>query len=210
MWSRRSIEWPDGRIDQETRVWWIQADPCFIDLRLPPIPPNFSALQCPHGFAGTLGEKDGGWLWDREIDLQPPTGKRDIGTLRFEGGKHRMIEEGMEDNYTEVWERIDDGSSTDGQAFVALLQTHEETGVLIALGDHFMFARNGREIEISHGYRVGPMHEWLVSESSQPSRERKRLFGDMPIHIDWQQRVLVEAKNWQIIEPAAGSLDWVH
>src|SRR5579862_4987983 len=214
LWSRRSIEWPNGNIDQETRVWWIQANPCFIDLRLPPLAPILAGSKEPQGFAGTLAENEGAWLWDHEIDLHPRPDQHDIASLGFEGGKHRMIQQkidqGIDPSCTQVWDRIDDGDSTDGQVFIALLQTHIETGMLIALGDHFMYARSGTTVEISHGYRVGPFREWLVSESTDPSREKKRIFPGKFQHIDWDQRVLVEANSWQVIEPAAGKLNWVY
>jgi hypothetical protein len=151
------------------------------------------------GFAGELVSANGAWLWRREIDYRLPTGRRDIGRLEFvDDGRRTMIEEGLEDRYTEVWERIDDGSSTNGEAFIARLKGEGETGLLIAVGGHFLFAM-GRsdDVEISHGERRGALANWTVADSTIPWREGKRLFdGKKPA--------------WQIVEPVGGEPDWIY
>src|SRR5271170_6935380 len=85
VWTRRSIRWPDGRQDTTTRVFWLQGQPDYADIRIPHPRPSFSGatsladctaaqkdwLAEQHGFAGTLQNRDGDWLWARELDYQP-------------------------------------------------------------------------------------------------------------------------------------------
>jgi hypothetical protein len=33
LWRRRSIEWPDGRPDDTTIVYWLQTESAFADIR---------------------------------------------------------------------------------------------------------------------------------------------------------------------------------
>jgi hypothetical protein len=104
----------------------------------------------------------------------------------------------VDEPYTEVWERIDDGSSTNGEAFVARLKGAGETGLLIAVGGHFLFAVGRSDfVEISHGERRGALMDWTVADSTIPWREGKRLFdGKKPA--------------WQIVEPIGGEPDWIY
>ena len=137
VWTRRSIRWPDGREDHTTRVWWLQARPHYADIRIP----ADTTIEAPQGFAGTLVNLNSSRSWNREIDYQPPTGKRDIGRLVFANNSTKqMIEEGVEEPYVEVWEKIDDAGSTNGQALVLHLADPAERGILVALGEHFILA----------------------------------------------------------------------
>jgi hypothetical protein len=225
VWSRRSIEWPDGRRDETTRVWWLQAQPHFGDIRIPADRPSFSGVRSlndcdddrrawlarQEGFAGTLAADDAAWLWNRSIDYQPPTGRRDIGRLIFTDEHNRtMIEQGVDEPYTEIWVRIDDASSTRGQTFV--MRGNGEAGLLIAVGEHFLLAVDDRKtgVEISHGMRRGPISDWIVTESTLPWRERTRLFANVKPALQWNERKLVEARSWEIVEPSSGRLDWIY
>ena len=163
------------------------------------------------GFAGTLSKAEDAWLWNREIDYQPPTGKRDIGRLIFtDVHKRTMIEEGVDEPYVEIWERIDDAASTSGQAFVIRLKSDDETGLLVAVGDHFILAVNGRkaDVEISHGIRTGPISEWIVGKSTCFWREGTSAFGDLT--IDWSKREMIGSRSWEILEPTSGQLGWIY
>ncbi len=212
VWTRRSIRWLDGREDSLTRVFWVQGRGCYGDIRIPVGRPSFvgigSLVDCgavqrewlakQEGFAGELVSADDGWIWRREIDYRP-TGKRDIGRLMFmDESRRMMIEEGVDEPYTEIWERIDDGSSTNGEAFVARWKDTGGTGLLVAVGGHFLFAMSCSYcVEISHGVRSGALSEWTVADSTIPWREGKRLFdGKKPA--------------WRIVEPVGGKRDWIY
>ncbi|MDP9173816.1 MAG: hypothetical protein M3O30_08115 [Planctomycetota bacterium] len=175
------------------------------------------------GFAGALMQSETDWLWKREIDYQPPTGNRDIGRLEFTDPERKlMIEEGVDQPYTEVWERIDDAASTGGEAWVLKLEpnANDERGLLIAVGNHFMLALDRRKkgdgatpdvfnMEISHGKRAGPVSQWIISDSIFPWREGQCVFGESPLVIDWDRRLLIESRVWSIVEPTVGCLDWI-
>jgi hypothetical protein len=231
VWSRRSIRWPDGREDLTTRVWWVQGRTHFVDIRIPAERPSFAGIRSlgdcdpeqrawlsrQEGFAGTLEVANGAWLWNRWLDFNPPTGKRDIGRLIFaDEHKQMMIEEGVDESYTEVWERIDDAASTNGEAFVMRLRSEREVGMLVAVGRHFILAIDNRKIdgsdhqihpfnvEISHGIRTGPISEWIVSDSACFWREGTSAFGDSKLNIDWSKRELIGSRSWEILEPPPG------
>jgi hypothetical protein len=237
VWSRQSIRFPDGQEDNSTRVWWIQANPHFADLRIPISRPDFEGIssltECglnhrqwmgiQQGFSGALAAAEEAWQWHREIDFQPPTGKRDIGTLKLDGTDTKlMIEQGVDEPNTETWQRVDDGSSTKGQALVLRRRNHRGHALVVALGKHFIMTIDHRKttsqceridplnVEISHGTRSGPISQWTVEHSTFPWREGRPLFGGHTAQINWRRRMLLEAEQWQIVEPAAGKLDWVY
>ncbi len=148
-------------------------------------------------------------MWNREIDYQPRAGKRDIGRLIFTDlHKRMMIEEGVDEPYTEVWERIDDAVSTGGQAFVMRMKN---AGILVAVGGHFILAVDvaNAGVEISHGTRRGSIGEWIVAESTLPWREGCPLFGDSKPVVRWKEREVIESRSWEIVEPLSGQLDWI-
>jgi hypothetical protein len=237
IWSRQSVRWPDGQEDNSTRVWWIQANPHFADLRIPISRPNFEGvstlsecsiahrdwMSCQHGFSGALNQTSDGWHWMREIDYQHPTAKQDIGTLAFnEVNTSLTTERGADEPYTEIWEKIDDASSTNGQALVLRRKNHRGHALLVAMGSHFIVAIDHRKttsqsqridplnVEISLGTRSGPISQWTISHSTFPWREGKQLFNGATSQINWRRRALIESEQWQIVEPVAGKLDWVY
>jgi hypothetical protein len=121
--------------------------------------------------------------------------------------KRTMIEEGVEEPYTEVWERVDDGASTGGQAFVMRMKSEREKGLLVAVGEHFILAMDGGksgDVEISHGIRRGPIGGWIVDESTLRGREGCAVFGDAKPVVRWEEREVIESRAWEIVEPASG------
>jgi hypothetical protein len=236
VWTRQSIRFPDGQEDNSTQVWWIQANPHFADLRIPNLRPDFQGVltlsEChpahrdwmssQEGFSGSLTRADTAWQWLREIDFQP-TAKRDIGTLAFnEMNTSFMTEQGVDEPYTELWQKIDDGASTNGQALVLRRRNHRGHALLVALGSHFVITIDHRRttsqaeridplnVEISHGTRSGPISQWIIEHSTFPWREGKPLFNGANAQINWRRRILIETEQWQIIEPASGKLDWLY
>jgi hypothetical protein len=225
VWARRSIRWPDGREDTTTQVWWVQGRLYFADIRIPAGRPSFGKVRSleacnseqrawldrQEGFAGTLTAADGAWMWNREIDYQPRTGKRDIGRLVFTDLHRRMmIEEGVDEPYTEVWERIDDATSTSGEVFVMRSRSQTEAGILVAVGHHFILAVDSRDtgVEISLGARARQISKWIVGKSTCFWREGTPAFGDLT--IDWKKRALIGSRAWEILEPSNGELDWIY
>jgi hypothetical protein len=130
LWRRTLLTTGDGRIDRDTRVFWMQTARLHIDIRVPAARGTFGAapalaeltreqmieLAAQMGFAGetTVDEAavavdaDTGKLdrctWHRQIDFSPPSDTRDLGTMRFET-PHVVLEDGIEAVYHERWER---------------------------------------------------------------------------------------------------------
>jgi hypothetical protein len=178
-WRRRWIRRADGREDATTAVWWVQAGQYYGDLRIPA--PGDSAARV-EGFAGELTEADGVFEWRRDVDLRP-TGRRDVGRLRFMDAEgNRMIEEGAEQAYTELWERTETGAAP----LVMRLDRSEERGWFVGAGGSFVLAvdRGMRGVEVSYGEREG--EDGVVVASSEARRVGERAFGRRdPREIGW-------------------------
>jgi hypothetical protein len=130
LWRRTLLTTGDGRIDRETRVFWMQTERLHLDIRVPATRGTFGRasalaelereqlieLAAQMGFAGvtTVDEAavaadvgDGRLdrcTWHRQIDFSPPSDARDLGTMRFET-PHVVLEDGIEAVYHERWER---------------------------------------------------------------------------------------------------------
>lgn len=158
VWRRRSIQ-EDGLYDSTTQVFWLQTHSCFGDIRIPADRPNLStksssdltsleaiALSKQRGFAGiTEFNNVSTCQWHRYIDYQPFSGKRDIGSLHWEGDT--LIEFGVEEAYKEEWQRLDDGNG-DVTALTLLDNTDPTAsnplswqGCLVTVGNYFVYAR---------------------------------------------------------------------
>ncbi|MBE9180277.1 hypothetical protein IQ268_17080 [Oculatella sp. LEGE 06141] len=158
VWRRLSIE-TDGSKDTTTQVIWLQTHQCFGDIRIPADRPTNDrssladltafdaiALSDQQGFAGMTELQESTCQWHRFIDYQPVTGQRDIGTLAWEGDL--LIEEGVDADYREEWQRIDDG----GGEFTALVVPATAStesgsrpswqGCLVTAGDRFIYMWN--------------------------------------------------------------------
>jgi hypothetical protein len=173
-WRRRWIRWPDGREDATTAVWWVQAGRYYGDLRLPAPGPRPAA---PEGFAGELVERDGVFEWRRDVDLRP-TGRGDAGRLRFLDPDHaRMIEEGADEPYTELWERV--GVAASG-CVLRLDRPVFGRGWFVATGADFILAteRPHAGAEVSYGRRDPGGANGTVVASTSPSRVGRRAFDD--------------------------------
>ena len=240
VWRRQTIRWPDGREDTSTAVYWLQGQRYYADVRIPAYRPTFHGInaadECTgeqkiwmanqEGFAGELVMEGNAFHWLRDIDYQPPQGGRDIGRLRYVDSSYdRIVEEGVEQRYVEVWDRVDRGQSTNGQALVMKLEPNGiERGWFIAVGDHFLIALDRRtsnrscafDMELSHGLRTGAASGWTISGSTFPWREGSTVFETKDLKINWNDKTLRQylpneqrVRDWQILEPAEGRLDWL-
>lgn len=115
-WIRTWIKAP-GFEDHSTRVDWMQSGVTYADVRIPAERPDLSSARCladlsaadllllskAEGFAGTVRLDGNHCTWDRDINWHgAPTGT-DIGAITFDD-QNRMIETGVEADYTELWE----------------------------------------------------------------------------------------------------------
>ena len=158
VWQRLSLESAAG-VDTATRVYWLQTPVLHADIRVPADRPVFREkhglqdltidelrlLTRQQGFAGVTQVADDICEWYRHIDYQPPTGGRDIGRMAF--NTDRIVEDGLESSYREVWQRLPDSTG----ANLALRFVEEPAsgacavprkGYLVASGDYFIFVRD--------------------------------------------------------------------
>jgi hypothetical protein len=155
LWQRSLIEWPDGRRDSTSRVYWLQGLSMCIDLRQPPSPApggfadvrshtELSALQCAwlaqqQGFAGVCSFDGHHYVWSRSIDFQPRATLPDAGSLHWDGAV--LVETGRDLPYVEHWHRT--SAATQPVAAAQLRDTDDgRAGALLRVGAVFMFARD--------------------------------------------------------------------
>lgn len=123
----------DGE-DADTLVWWMQAGETHVDLRLPPdldaTPP--SRARC-EGFAGRTVVRNGTATWHREVNLQGPVAKPDVGVLTWDGDD--LIEDAPDGSYREVWVR-----ERSGPAHAQIEMTDARMRVVAWAADRFMLA----------------------------------------------------------------------
>jgi hypothetical protein len=197
LWRRRSIEWPDGRRDDTTIVYWLQTESAFADIRIPAERPNLRgratlaelapderlALAAQAGFAGWTELSGDRCLWHRTIDYQPPSGVPDEGRLKREGGV--LIEDGVHEPYVEVWEPVDCGS---GPIRTVARSTSDGLRQLFVMhGDVFMLVR-ARRMELPQAASLAAL---LTAAASNACVE----LLDCEISLGWRSR---GARPWEI------------
>jgi hypothetical protein len=157
LWRREVITRSDGQRDTSTRVFWLQTQHLFADLRIPADRPhhpsargfadydaeNRSRLAAMQGFAGTFDVTGDLCRWHRELDFHPPGGPPDEARFRIEGDI--LIETGIEAAYEEVWRR-----ETPPDAVLAgfrlIADAAGPKGMLVLAGDHFIAAVDHRPL----------------------------------------------------------------
>jgi len=105
-----------GFEDHTTRVHWMQCGLTYADVRIPlnrpdlggvaslsDLPPlTLHTLTRAEGFAGTVSLKGDHCTWVREVNWHGQTEVTDIGHIAFDD-QSRIIETGVEAEYTELW-----------------------------------------------------------------------------------------------------------
>jgi hypothetical protein len=148
VWRREEITAPGGYRDDTTRVFWVQADSWYGDVRLKiDIPRRAGAtsfadfsdaelieLAKAQGFAGLLTVTPAMCAWRRDLDYQPPGPIPDEGTWRIEGDI--LIEGGIHADYEEIW-RLEPQS----HGLRAAFGLGDGQGLLVIAGDHFLMMR---------------------------------------------------------------------
>ena len=143
LWKRGSMRYPDGRIDSDTQVYWLQTEHLYADLRVPAsLEPGafeggFDALgddalvglAALNGFAGTLDYDGSICRWHRELDYRPPGGPPDEAHATIDGDT--LVETGLHADYAEDWHR-----QTGRDA--PLVAFRSAGGILVIAGEHFI------------------------------------------------------------------------
>ncbi|MYM56304.1 hypothetical protein [Thalassovita mangrovi] len=145
-WRRDWIKAP-GFEDATTRVHWMQCGALYADLRIPADrpdlsgaaaladldPPALRVLMQAEGFAGTITVADSICTWDRLINWHGVPDGVDSGLMFFDD-KGGLIEDGVDAEYRELWQRMPDAPS---EAFRVTCDGME--GVLVSSGTGFLF-----------------------------------------------------------------------
>lgn len=209
-------------MDTSSRVYWLQTSSWHADIRTPAHRPDFTGVMSladcsgeqlswlakQQGFAGITVVMGDQCEWQRVIDFQPPSGKRDIGRMFFDfHGK--LLEYGIEDEYSETWNRITDDKNEYCFALQLLDQggAAEPASYLMVSGNHFIYSRNRTarvaqqafqslyqlprypqdllvqllDFEISFGLIRGSGSPWQITLSTLPWREGHSLFEKEPV-----------------------------
>lgn len=206
VWQRLSLENAAG-VDTTTRVYWLQTPLLHADIRVPATRPDFRGkhglqdltvdelrlLACQQGFAGVTQVADDICEWYRHIDYQPPSGGRDIGRMAFNAD--RIVEDGLENSYREVWQRLPDG--TGETIALRFLEEHASGGLamprkgyLVASGDYFIFARDRAALL--------PKASSLATLLAESSLSRNQIIDILDFEISFGRRLGGRAP-WEIL-----------
>ncbi len=205
VWQRTLLTTTGGVHDAATKVYWLQTAQLFADLRIPQKTPHTSAeLASQAGFAGITEINDDLCQWHRAIDFQPPSGRDDIGRMQFQRPDY-LIEDGLDNSYHEVWERLPDSLGRNWGQWLCAADGRQ--GCLLLAGDYFLFAA-GRaqtlppaaslqallqqgmdpagllDFELSFGRHHHRVRPWSIELSSLPGRIGQRL---LPAAVDPDQ-----------------------
>lgn len=184
VWRREQITAPGGYHDDTTRVFWVQADSWYGDIRLKiDIPRKGDAksfadfsdaelieLAKAQGFAGQLTVTPDMCAWRRDLDYQPPGPVPDEGTWSIDGDI--LTEGGIHAEYEEIW-RLEPES----QGLRAAFGRAEGRGLLILAGDHFLMIED-RSTPLPPGETLPALVEAALSAGDRASA---RALLDMPI-----------------------------
>jgi hypothetical protein len=220
LWQRTLLATGDS-MDTRSTVYWLQTGSWHADIRIPADRPDFSGtrsladcsgkqlcwLARQQGFAGITAVTGDQCVWKRVIDFQPPSGKRDIASMQF-ASSDKLLEYGIEDAYSETWERVADDKNEHCIALQQLVRSGvaEPGSYLLVSGNHFIHARNrpaalaqlckgpGQlpcypqyllvqllDFEISFGLIRGSGDPWQITLSTLPWREGHALFEKEPV-----------------------------
>lgn len=151
-WTRESVS-VDGSEAFETQlVYWLQAGPCYADMRVPFHPAG--GFRC---FAGRSGWDGDDFRWTHRLDLEG-SNPEDTGRLIWEEG--RLVERGWFGDvaYEEVWLRLDDDTGP-------FLAVEGPAGCLVRVGDHAVTVlddRGNRGGALAACYRVLSAAGWDI------------------------------------------------
>ena len=241
VWRRTLLTTSDGQ-DTGSQVYWLQTSSWHGDIRIPAYRPDFTGvlsladcsgeqlswLAKQHGFAGITIVSKNQCEWKRIIDFQPPSGKRDIGRMFFLN-PDKLLENGIDTEYSETWERVNDDRIEYCFALQLLDQGEpaEPAGYLLVSGKHFIYLRNRPvgpaqqhfkcsdqlqrypqdvlvhllDFEISFGLIHKAGGTWQITLSSLPWREGCSLFEKEPVFTKDNGicQDICSGKKWRVL-----------
>ncbi|WP_256355475.1 hypothetical protein [Pseudomonas sp. PDM33] len=212
VWQRTLLTTTAGTRDTSTRVFWLQTERLFADLRIPlPAPQSSAELATQAGFAGITEISGEICQWHRAIDFQPPNGGKDIGRMHFVNTE-KVLEDGLDGSYHEVWERLPESLGRNRGVWLSAADGRQ--GCLLLAGDCFLFAAGRRlplphaqslaalfdrdhperlDFELSFGRHQGGVAPWRIELSTLPARIGARL---LPAAADPDHPALLSDAKW--------------
>jgi hypothetical protein len=157
-WGRRSVSVGGGPHFETQQVIWLQAGPCYADIRV-----GFHPAADERCFTGRSGWDGARYRWSHHLDLESSSpAADDVGDLTWEDG--RLVERGLFPTgdgavtYEEVWVRL----PGDGGPSVSLEAGH---ACLVRVGDHAITVVDERlgGGEFRACYRVFGAGGWSVA-----------------------------------------------
>ena len=162
LWKRESIQWADASPDEDSIVFWLQAERYFADIRIPLnqpcLPPQKSLSDLDlselpkfaqfSAFAGAIDATESWIRWNRTIDFKPDPSRIDQGSVHFEG--ENLIEMGESEvgdeiqQYLEIW--VPQSQDTGDRLVLELAQELNATtqtvtypkALWVTVGEHFI------------------------------------------------------------------------
>lgn len=218
LWRRRTMIWPDGRVDTSTTVFWLQTQSLYADIRIPANRPKAPAENSfepcrdadlisfaeMYGFAGTLTVEGTICRWQRAIDYHPPGGPPDEAHFELEG--ELLIETGIHADYREDWVR----QTAPDAALTAFRQTGGRDGFLVIAGDHFILAQD-RAGELPPAESLAALVERdLVAGNRTQALARLDMliaYGRIGTKHDW--RITLSTLPWLEASPLFGACRFI-
>ena len=208
VWRRTLLEGCGIPTDTSSTVLWLQTARWHADLRLPGGRPDFAGAREPagyslaqrlwlssqQGFSGATEVLEDRCQWHHELDFQPTTMGRDIGTMIFHADGTIIEEYGVDTDYHETWHRLPESLGPSA----AWCSGGNLPAWLLVAGDCFFLVRprvrpsppgarlvavvlerpECLDFELSYGRIFGAETPWLILHSTLPWREGQRLGED--------------------------------
>lgn len=159
VWQRTLLSTADGRLDSNTRVFWLQSRQFHADVRIPLDRPQLAqeqrldrldegsalALTRQGGFAGRTKVDGARCSWLREIDYRPPEAQPDVGVMEFTQ-TDSLIETCPDGRYVEHWRRLPESHDTTQGLRLQELDppsgSAPRSAYLLICGAYFAFVRS--------------------------------------------------------------------
>ena len=202
VWKRTLLECATV-LDKSSIVIWMQTQHYHIDIRIPSSRKEIrevSALEdytdnelyllaIQQGFAGLTHVNSDICQWQREIDFQPFSGKRDIGKMVFED-ENTLTETGVDEPYLEIWKKLE-LSQHDYQFKIVSGKSNRNIKMpayLMRAGKYMAYARP-RQVELPKAYS-------LISAIQLHKPKKQQLLDWLDFEISFGE--LLDESAWQI------------
>jgi hypothetical protein len=200
VWRREELYTPSGYRDATTRVFWLQTQRFYADIRVPAdrswaagavgfeacSETELLALAKVQGFGGALAASPTECAWRRDYDYQPPGDIPDQARYDIDG--EILTEVGIHADYTEIWRREVDSETP----LIAFALEGASGGLFLVAGDHFMTIE-GTANRLPAG---ADLAEIVARDLAEGRRDLAIERLSMPIHYG---RVVGAGRPWKVL-----------